>query len=102
MSVAFLDAAAFAATRSSVVAGISAGGRDFLIAPPGSVVTLDGVVHRGVQGAACGAGGLVDEDAPRFAGERRRALARVTESAGALDERGEARPLGRRPLLAAR
>src|SRR5689334_4991151 len=101
MSVAFLDAAAFAATRSSSVPGSSTG-RARLIAPPGSVVTLDGVVDRGVQGAACGARGLVHQDAPGFAGERGGALAGVAETAGTFDQRGEARPLRRGPLLTPR
>src|SRR5262245_21744964 len=104
MSVAFLEAAARAATRRSSGAGSPGLWRGVAVmgAFParGSVVTLHGVVHGRIQCAPRRARPLAGQELAGLVGERGRALARVAEATRALDQRGQARPLPGRPALA--
>src|SRR5262245_24707901 len=104
MSSAFFDAAAAAATRSSSGPGSGVELRGAVIAgrAGGSVVTLDGVVHRRIQRAPGGARALAGQELARLGGEGESPRARVAEPARLLDQRPQARPLRLRPALAAR
>src|SRR5207249_2073900 len=104
MSIAFLEAAAAAAKRSSSGAEGPDRGLAGVTSTParGSVVTLHGVVDGRVQGAPGRAGLLLGEEDPRLLRQGDGTLACVVEPAGAVDQPVQARPLRGGPALPAR